>query len=239
MSLLTPIKDLFRPVLSDRTILKYNAKGLLIEGELSESQIQPNSIDLTLGNTWKKLKHNDTYTKTEPVYLGNNSHVSTIEKIIDPRKPVEYVQGLFSTSPEFDGEYYKLMPGEFILMASREILNIPNGILSFVQGRSSIARLGIQTEQAGLIDAGFRGTITFEIFNQSQFPIILYTGMRVAQVYFFKAEQANKVYGLEKGSKYSNQIEATGSRIHMDKELNNESPVYNKVDASEFKMVTP
>ena len=36
--------DLFKPVLSDRTIIRYNKKGLLIEGELSPNQIQPNSI---------------------------------------------------------------------------------------------------------------------------------------------------------------------------------------------------
>lgn len=219
MNIITEIKDFFRPVLSDRTILRYNAKGLLVEGELSESQIQPNSIDLTLGNTWRRLKFNSLRNLPEVASLENKQHVSTIENYIDPKRTVAYTEGLFEK--EGDSEFYRLMPGEFILMASREILNIPNGILSFVQGRSSIARLGIQTEQAGLIDAGFRGTITFEIFNQSEYPIVLYTGMRVAQVYFFKAQRANKVYGSEKGSKYHNQIEATGSRIHLDTELTN------------------
>jgi len=93
-------------------------------------------------------------------------------------------------------------------------------VIAFVQGRSSIARLAVQTEQAGLIDAGFRGTITFEVFNQSDYPIILYPGMRIAQVYFFKAQYADKLYGSEKGSKYNGQIEATGSKVYLDPELN-------------------
>ena len=218
MKIINTIKDFFRPVLSDKTILNYNKQGLLIEGTLSDSQVQPNSIDLTLGNTWKKLKYNhvDIHDKVE---LGDNDAVSYIENCINPKNPIAYDEGLFTKDPDTGEEYYKLMPGEFILMASNEILNIPNGILSFVQGRSSIARLGIQTEQAGLIDAGFRGTITFEICNQSGYPLYLYKGMRVAQVYFFKAQLANKIYGVEKNSKYSNQIAATGSRIHMDPEL--------------------
>lgn len=200
--------DPTRCVLSDETIMKYHKKGLLIENEIREEQIQPNSIDLTLGSTWKKLKPN-VLTK------GNT-------RSIDPKKILEYENGEFLTCDESGNvvsPYYVLQPGEFILMASREILNIPNGILSFVQGRSSIARLAIQTEQAGLIDSGFRGTITLEVFNQSQFPIILYEGMRIAQVYFFKSQYARYLYSPEKGSKYKDQIEANGSKIYMDKDL--------------------
>jgi len=221
MNLINDIKDLFRPVLSDRTILKYNAKNLLIEGELTDVQIQPNSIDLTLGNTWRKITPNRKEDiDISKVELGNNSTIYTTHECIDTRKEIMYNYGLFQIDKDSGMEYYKLMPGEFVLMASQEILNIPNGILSFVQGRSSIARLGIQTEQAGLIDAGFRGTITLEVCNQTEYPIYLYKGMRVAQVYFFKAQYANNLYGIKKNSKYQNQIIATGSSIHKDPELN-------------------
>lgn len=207
------IRDFGRSVLSDRSILKYNKKGLLIEGEISSSQVQPNSIDLTLGNTWKKIKSN---CQTE---YGSS---------INTRFEIGYTKGTFIPSPTYTSidkttemsSCYILQPGEFILMASNEVLNIPNGIISFVQGRSSIARLGIQTEQAGLIDAGFKGTITFEVQNQGMYPIILYAGMRVAQVYFFKAQHTKHTYGSKsKGSKYQLQIEATGSKIYLDPEL--------------------
>lgn len=209
-------KDRGRCVLSDRTIMEYNKKGLLIEGNLNSSQIQPNSIDLTLGNTWKKLKYNDEFNDL---------------KVINPSIEIRYKEGTFTPSePDtYDmskalglnpKSYYILKPNEFVLMASKEVLNIPNGILSFIQGRSSIARLGIQTEQAGLIDAGFRGTITFEVKNESNKPIILYEGMRIAQVYFFKSQYALNPYGSKhKLSKYQGQLEATGSKLHLDPEL--------------------
>lgn len=198
------IKDLFRPVLSDSTILKYNKKGLLIEGKLKKEQIQPNSIDLTLANTWAKMIPNST---------NDNG------KIIDPRYKVKYKKFTFKKEvdeDEIEREYFILRPKEFVLMASNEVLNIPNGVIAFVQGRSSIARLAIQTEQAGLIDSGFNGTITFEVFNQSDHAIKLYKDMRIAQVYFFKSQYAKEIYGSDKGSKYFGQIEATGSRINED-----------------------
>lgn len=210
------IREMGRGVLSDKTILEYNAKNLLIEGILTPQQIQPNSIDLTLGNTWKKPRYNNRVDG---------------KKIIDPSREITYKEGTFTPVDPgtYDMEmslnhrpasYYILQPGEFVLMASYEKLNIPNGMISFVQGRSSIARMGIQTEQAGFVDAGFKGTITFEVNNQSKYPIKLYSGMRIAQVYFFKAQYASNLYGAKfKDSKYQMQIAATGSKIHLDPEI--------------------
>lgn len=195
MSIKRFIKDIFSPVLSDRTIRKYIEKGLLITTPLTENQYQPNSVDLTLGNTFKIIESN------AECFKGN---------CIDTKSEIIYTSGKISKS-------YVIEPGEFVLMVSNEILNIPNGIIAFVQGRSSIARLGIQTEQAGLIDAGFNGTITFEVFNQSKHNIVLYPGMRIAQVYFFKAQEAQVIYGEK--NKYNGQLSATGSKINNDPEL--------------------
>lgn len=211
------LRDTFSAVLSDRQILKYNQRGLLIEQPLRSEQLQPNSIDLTLGSTWKIIKPN---TK---LFCG---------EILDPKLPVKFEEGVFEYGRLDDGngrlmteekdykmgERYILKPHSFVLMASNEILVLPNGIIGFVCGRSSIARLAIQTEQAGLVDAGFRGTITFEIQNQNDFPVLLYPGMRVAQVYFLKAGRALVPYGTTKGSKYNGQIEAMQSKLHLDLE---------------------
>lgn len=192
------IHDLMSPVLSDRTILHHNKRGRLVETPLNMEQVQPNSIDLTLSDGWKTID-------------------ASIGEVIDPMKPIKYKAGKFDQGIDCDSiPYYTVEPKKFVLMASNEILNIPNGIIAFVQGRSSIARLAIQTEQAGLIDAGFRGTITFEIFNQSDNPIKLYKDMRIAQVYFFKAQYADRIYGKEHGSKYNGQIDPTESMIYKD-----------------------
>lgn len=198
-------QESYPSVLSDITIKEYMEDGLLIESPIRPEQMQPNSVDLTLGNSFKILLPNGEL-------FNNYGDHSEFVPCIDPHNEMQYHEGTFQ-------EYIVIEPGKFILLASKEVLNIPNGILSFVQGRSSVARMAIQTEQAGLIDAGFHGTITFEVFNQSEYPIKLYENMRIAQVYFFHAQVADQTYGKDKGSKYSNQIEATGSKIHMDAEI--------------------
>lgn len=184
------IRDLFCPVLSDRTIMKYNKKGLLITGDIAPEQLQPNSVDLTLDDGYAILDKNN--------------------EDIDVKKHIEYDFNLFH-----DGKVV-IPPKQFVLMSSRETLKIPNGIIAFVQGRSSIARIGLQVEQAGLIDAGFEGRITLELYNETDKNITLYDRMRIAQVYFFKAEKADVPYGEARGSKYFNQRFATGSKIDKD-----------------------
>lgn len=210
MTMIQRMMNLHRMVLNDVTIKKMNEKGLLIENKIKPEQLQPNSVDLTLANTWKKPIPNDTYNGIA---------------VINTKKEPKYEEGRFLTWQMIDGKYIPpsiiIHPKEFLLLASEQVLNIPNGILSFVQGRSSVARLGLQTEQAGLIDAGFKGTITFEVYNETDHDLIFYEGMRVAQVYFFKAMYAKQPYGSKgKGSKYQQQIKATGSKIHLDKEWN-------------------
>lgn len=187
------IKNFNRSVLSDISIKKYNERGLLIENKINDVCLQPNSVDVTLSNSVSRLAYNE----------GD---------IIDTKKEISYNKEIFQDS-------FILQPKEFVLMATNEVFNIPNGILAFICGRSSIARLGIQIEQAGLIDSGFRGNITLELENQTNNPIVLYKNMRIAQVYFFKAEYAEKIYGVEKASKYNGQSGATGSKIHLDKGL--------------------
>ena len=233
-------KDIGRPVLSDHTIMKYNKKGLLIEQPINENQLQPNSVDLTLGNTFSIIQQNCWEPGGDPNHIvlvqgdDGKAHREYLSGVVDTKKEINYINGTFQVRPlkeilwhpsgkpenipfNPDEKWIEIKPGQFILLASQEILNIPNGIIAFIQGRSSIARLGIQTEQAGLIDAGFRGTITFEVFNQTEHSIILYAGQRIAQVYFFKAQYADKIYGITHNSKYSGQIVATGSKIFNDK----------------------
>lgn len=208
------IRNLFSPVLSDTTIKKYIDKGLLITTPINDIQFQPNSVDLTLDSKVKILQH--SYYHNYQKY--QNRIIDRIDNYIDIRFPIKYIDKDFADGKTASGENlkcYVLQPHEFVLMSSKEILNIPNGIIAFVQGRSSIARLGIQIEQAGLIDSGFEGNITLEIFNESDERIMLFEGMRIAQVYFYKSQYSKYLYGENK-NKYYKQLGPTESRIFKD-----------------------
>lgn len=111
------------------------------------------------------------------------------------------------------GEAFKLRPGQFALATTMERIDLPRGLAAFVQGRSSIGRAGLTVQNAGFIDPGFHGHITLELKNETRNTIIIRPGYPVAQIVF---EEARGVETLYHG-KYNNQVDATGSRMELDR----------------------
>jgi dCTP deaminase len=114
-------------------------------------------------------------------------------------------------------EKYLLLPGQFVLATTMEYIRLSDNMTAFVEGRSSIGRLGLFIQNAGWVDPGFEGEITLELFNASNCAIELYAGRRIGQLVFAQLDRdAEKPYR----GKYQGQRGATGSRINLDNETN-------------------
>lgn len=161
----------------------------LIEGA-EEENIGPASLDMRLGNTFLT-------PLTKGIRLGDE--VSYSRHAVD------------------DGESLPIYPGEFMLATTREKIRVPMDAAAFVQGRSSIGRIGLTVQNAGFVDPGFYGHITLELVNESPATIWLTPGYRVAQLVFMDANGVTFGY---KG-KYNGQEEATESRMWQDREAYN------------------
>lgn len=153
-------------------------------------QIQPASVDVTLGSSFKR-----------PV-----THT-----IVTMDKPIEYAE----ITP-LQGKYIMLSPHSFLLATTQEYIDLPDDLTAFVEGRSSIGRMGLFIQNAGWVDPGFRGQITLELYNASDNTIQLEVGRRIAQLVFVKmSNSCRRAYD----GKYQNQKGATESRINEDAEV--------------------
>ena len=162
----------------------------------SFAQIGPASIDLRLGTSFKTINTSGVFGIT----LGDK---------------VEYQYCKRASDYEDD---VIICPGEFILATTMEKVRIPKDMCAFVQGRSSIGRIGLTVQNAGFVDPGFYGEITLELVNESPFPIRLTPGYRIAQLVLMDATEVTEVYE----GKYNGQEGATGSRMHLDREARND-----------------
>ncbi len=109
---------------------------------------------------------------------------------------------------------YVLSPKEFILATTKEYVKLDDTILGRLEGKSSIARLGLIIHTtAGFIDPGFHGEITLEIANLSSKPVTLKSGQPIAQICFEElSSPCDRPYGSEGlGSHYQGQTGATAS----------------------------
>ena len=96
-----------------------------------------------------------------------------------------------------------------------EYFRLPDNLTAFVEGRSSLGRMGLFIQNAGWVDPGFCGEITLELFNANRCAIELRSGRRVGQLVF--AEMDAPALNPYRG-KYQGQTGATGSRVYMDQD---------------------
>ena len=156
--------------------------------EVAKCNVGPASVDLTLADKVLIPVQKDQIT------LGDK---------------VEYKEIRFTKDHPFI-----LKPGEFVLAATNEYVTFPSSLCGFVQGRSSIGRIGLTVQNAGFIDPGFEGTITLELVNESRMAIALIPGYRVVQVVLMDVRGNSEKYN----GKYNGQIDPTGSLMCKDEE---------------------
>uniref|UniRef100_UPI0025809902 dCTP deaminase n=1 Tax=Parabacteroides sp. TaxID=1869337 RepID=UPI0025809902 len=96
-----------------------------------------------------------------------------------------------------------------------EYISLPDNLTAFVEGRSSLGRMGLFIQNAGWVDPGFAGEITLELFNANRCAIELQAGRRIGQLVFAQMDQA--ALHPYRG-KYQGQRGATGSMVYLDEE---------------------
>lgn len=96
-----------------------------------------------------------------------------------------------------------------------EYVELPDNLTAFVEGRSSLGRMGLFIQNAGWVDPGFRGEITLELYNANRCAIELKCGRRVGQLVF---AQMDDIALNPYNGKYQGQVGATGSRVFLDNE---------------------
>lgn len=100
-----------------------------------------------------------------------------------------------------------IKPYEALLACSSQIVFIPQGYMGMIQTKGSLARLFVFIHFSdSQVDSGYRGRITFEMFNAATFNVLLHEGQKVANLYILPVSDKNvKPY---KG-KYNNADEPT------------------------------
>lgn len=103
----------------------------------------------------------------------------------------ELLPGKYGTSePHVDrfvlqlGEPLIVHPHQLVLARTLEVVRLPQGLMSYVIGRSSWGRRGLIVATAVVVHPGFCGPITLELKNVGEVPIALYPLDRIAQLTF-------------------------------------------------------
>jgi len=168
------------------------------------SMISGVSVDIRLGNEFRVFQDH-----TAP-YIDLSGPKAEMQKAMDSVMSDEIIIP--------DGEAFFLHPGELALAVTYESVTLPDNIVGWLDGRSSLARLGLMVHvTAHRIDPGWSGQIVLEFYNSGKLPLALRPKMKIAALNFeTMSSSAARPYNKREDAKYKNQTGAVASRISED-----------------------
>lgn len=198
-----------------------NAPGLLSDAEINRllfpmnsrpelriiplinirQQIKGTSIDLRLGHNFEIFQSIGQLA----VDACNSKSDDRFDSIVSE---IDFLEGI------------PILPGQFILGHTLEYIKLPRHVAAQIEGRSSFARLGIQVHMtANLVEAGFEGCLTLEIRNSGPSTVVLYPGMRFAQIRLFRISGYTNTEYSRPGNKYHGQLGQNRTKQFADHEV--------------------
>ncbi|RUO79298.1 dCTP deaminase [Pseudidiomarina taiwanensis] len=192
--------------LTDEQIEQYLDEGrIAIEPRPLSEDISGVTVDIHLGNEFRVLQ----------------DHAAPYIDISGSREAIDAaIQSVMSDpiilTPE---QAFFIHPGEFALAVTQESVTLPADMVGWLDGRSSLARLGLMVHvTAHRIDPGWSGQVVLEFYNSGKLPLALRPQMKIGALSFEQLERpCSRPYNHRKDAKYKDQRGAVASRISADK----------------------
>lgn len=191
--------------LCDRDIEAYLAEGKLkITPQPSVDCINGATVDVRLGNQFR------TFRDHAVAYIDLSGPKEEVSAALDRVMSEEIILA--------EDEAFYLHPGGLALAVTLESVSIPDNLVGWLDGRSSLARLGLMVHvTAHRIDPGWQGQIVLEFYNSGKLPLALRPGMTIGALSFETLSgPAARPYNRRQDAKYKDQQGAVASRIDKD-----------------------
>jgi dCTP deaminase len=179
---------------------------IVIDPVLDPSQLGEITFDLRLGPDFLvslMTRRPSIDLGVAPNSMGKN-HVRGIESYFR------------STRREFSDKFI-LYPNQVVLATYLEYVALPSDVFADILTRSSFNRLGISLST--MIQPGYRGCITLELFNHGNNPVEMVIGSRVVQARFFQISAVGQYQKAGVVRKYYGNVRPVVSKAQLDAEL--------------------
>ncbi|KKQ25388.1 MAG: Deoxycytidine triphosphate deaminase [Candidatus Woesebacteria bacterium GW2011_GWA1_37_8] len=119
------------------------------------------------------------------------------------------------------GDSFILRPGQFVIAETAEDITLPDDIIGRLEGKSSLARLGVVIHQTSArFDPGWSGPAALEIKNNSDNDVIIYCGGKIC-AFSFERLMTPVERPYKKTTKRYHKNQTLHSMIQKDKLMHN------------------
>lgn len=182
---------------------------LIVSPVLSDAQIGLASIDLRIGTTVLLSRASDL------------SHVDPKRIVAAAKTPFKSVQSARRKLERVSVPYRSaltLHSGGVVLVSTFEWVRLPADLAGIVTARSSWAREGLSIATATFINPCYSGIITLELSNLGQAPLVLYPGLRVAQLALHSMNSDTAGKCVDVGGQFGGSFEPAAGKLTSDDE---------------------
>ena len=153
--------------LSDVEIwMEIQAGGLVIDPQPDHTSVNAASVDLHLDKEVQVYKDVPEGMKTDMADANATATVAYNTEVMN-----------------ISARDFYIRRGEFVIGFTQEVVTLPAHLLARIEGRSSIARLGISVHnEAPTIQPGFKGQIALELTNVGPLVLQLREGLIICQL---------------------------------------------------------
>ena len=151
------------------------------------NQVNPNSIDLTIGAVYKRP------VRSEKAWIYGFRNEAEAEK---------YSNECWMTRVAKSG-FILLEPGAVILGVTREYVQMPDNVCGQIFTKSTLGRMFINHLMAGVVDAGFHGRLTLELKNEGMHSVKIPVGARVCQMVLTNLDRTTEIPYHAKVNRYN------------------------------------
>ena len=126
--------------------------------------------------------------------VGPEVYVSPNEEAVD--RATATIRKL---APE---EAFVVPPGQFAFLLTEEVIEVPNYALAFISMRAKIKFRGLVNVSGFHVDPGFRGQLTYGVFNAGPRPVHLKRGQEIFLIWYTNLDRSStfkKVGRLRRG----------------------------------------
>lgn len=178
----------------DRWIIEQAAKGMIEPFE--NSQVRSGVISYGVSSYGYDMRVSNQF----------KIFTNVLNSMIDPKRfdPNSFV--------EFEGDVCIVPANSFALACSVEYFRIPRDVVTLCVGKSTYARCGIITNVTPF-EPEWEGYVTLEISNTTPLPAKIYANEGIAQVMFFRGDEAPITSYKDKKGKYQGQSGVTLPRL--------------------------
>ena len=185
-------------------ITALNDGRIAIEPRPDNKVISGVSVDLRLGHRFR------VFSSHAIPYIDLSGSREEVNQAVEKVMGDEIYVG--------EHETFVLHPGELALGITYESITLPDDLVGWLDGRSSLARLGLMVHvTAHRIDPGWSGNIVLEFFNSGKLPLALRPRMAIGAMSFETLTgPALSPYTKRDDAKYRGQSGPLASRISED-----------------------